>query len=152
MVLFLLLCSLTLTLQVFASKQPLSLHFQNNHFWVLRFKLLTLRVIYGWWGQNLKKINSFVMLFTRSLGAKTLKKLNSFVMLFTRSLGAKTLKTNIPSFTMLFTCSHGAKTLKQIFLLSRCCSHVLMFFPSSSPHQTISWFGCSKWRNSTTSR
>ena len=133
MVLFLLLCSLTLTLQVFASKQPLSPHFQNNHFWVLRFKLLTLRVIYGWWGQNLKKLNSFVMLFTRSLGAKT-------------------LKTNIPSFTMLFTCSHGAKTLKQIFLLSRCCSHVLMFFPSSSPHQTISWFGCSKWQNSTTSR
>ena len=59
MVLFLLLCSLTLTLQVFASKQPLSPHFQNNHFWVLRFKLLTLRVIYGWWGQNLKKIKFF---------------------------------------------------------------------------------------------
>ena len=53
-------------------------------------------------------------------------------MLFTRSHGAKTLKTNIHSFTMLFTCSH--------------------VFPSSSLHRTISWFGCSKWQNSTTSR
>ena len=94
------------------------------------------------------------MLFTRSHGAKTLKtNIRSLTMLLTRFHGAKTLKTNIHYFTMLFTCSHGAKTLKtniRSLTMLFTCSHV--FFPSSSPHRTISWFGCSKWRNSTTSR
>ena len=66
------------------------------------------------------------------MGPKTLNKYSFFYNVVHTFSWGQNLKTNIPSFTMLFTCSH--------------------FFPSSSPHRTISWFGCFKWRNSTTSR